>query len=101
MKPTTSAVVFSVGSSTYNPNACDGQSLTAQWVATMPGVLTVMSSVLYWLQGQPVPSPPGYAVFSHLVPGVHLEPITCLGRVPNGTLVLAWGVQGRQGHPFT
>lgn len=53
--PTTSAVVPPLGSSTYNLNAYHNQSLTAQWMTTGPGALTVMSSALYWLQGQPVP----------------------------------------------
>lgn len=106
MEPTTSAVVLSVGSSTYNPNAYDGQSLTAQWMATMSGVLTVMSFALYWLQGQPVPLPPGYAASSHLptLPsgawgsfGAH----NVFRQSPQWNLGLAWGVQGRQGHLFT
>lgn len=102
--PTTSAVVPPLGSSTYNLNAYHNQSLTAQWMTTGPGALTVMSSALYWLQGQPVPfltssRPVLLPVISLTLPsgayssfGAH----TCLGRVPSGTLVLAWGVQGRQ-----
>lgn len=57
VKPTTSAVVPPLGSSTYNPNANHNQSLTAQWMTTGPGALTVMSSALYWLLGQPCTLP--------------------------------------------
>lgn len=42
VKPTTSAVVPTLGSSTYNPKAYHNQSLTAQWITTGPGALTVM-----------------------------------------------------------
>lgn len=72
VKPTTSAVVPFVRSSTCNPDAYDGQSLTVQWMTTMPGALTVI-----WLQGQPVPSPPGYAISSYLPDPT----IWCLGFI--------------------
>lgn len=57
VKPTTSAVVPPLGSSTYNLNAYHNQSLTAQWMATMPGALTVTSRLYPHLKA--------YAVSSH------------------------------------